>query len=387
MRRTLIVTGGQAPAVVTETVWALAKQRNPPFWPDRLILVVTASVKVLYTDKLRGSHGKLALLSRELGRSNLDETTEIIATDCKDIRSDADAIAFGDKVCEVVQRQAAERDSIVHLSLAGGRKTMSFHGGAALTLFGRPQDELSHVLVHPAELERADADFWWPGHNKPGRVELALIPFVRARRRIPDAILNQPLRYADYVAQVNAAIEGRGGVVLELLVDSCQLRIAGIPVPIKLEPQQFHVYRLLAEWAKKPVPGCGREGAGSGHSGWINADMIKRPHRYDPNPIARLIALGGSKRTYRADTREAEKGANAAFGQHIARVRTILGQRILDKYLAERLLAEATGGRTADDPPRYGIDLASHEIVIRASEDGPELEPFVRSMQYRADAD
>ncbi len=231
-RRVLIVTGGMSPAIVTETVWALAR-RKPPFWPDRMFVVVTAGALERCRSSLLGSKGKLALLSREIGQPSLAGRTEIIGTDCVDIRSEADSITFGNAVCEVVQCETRDEEAVVHLSLAGGRKTMSFHGGAAMTLFGRPQDELSHVLVHPPSLEQKDADFWWPGHNKPGDIELSLVPFVRVRGRLPRIMLEQKMDYASYVAQVNAATVGEG-VVLELLANTSTLRIAGGAVVIKL---------------------------------------------------------------------------------------------------------------------------------------------------------
>jgi CRISPR-associated protein (TIGR02584 family) len=33
------------------------------------------------------------------------------------------------------------------MSIAGGRKTMGFYAGYALSLYGRAQDRMSHVLV------------------------------------------------------------------------------------------------------------------------------------------------------------------------------------------------------------------------------------------------
>lgn len=68
-RRVLIVTGGMSPAIVTETVWALAKERA--FWPDRVFVVVTAGAMERCRSSLLGAAGKLALLSRELGRPSL----------------------------------------------------------------------------------------------------------------------------------------------------------------------------------------------------------------------------------------------------------------------------------------------------------------------------
>jgi CRISPR-associated protein (TIGR02584 family) len=366
-----------SPAIVTETVWALARKRSPAFWPDRMLVVVTAGAEARCRSALLGPEGKLALLSRELKRPSLAECTEIVAATCFDIASEADAIAFGDAVCRVVQHETRDEAAIVHMSLAGGRKTMSFHGGAAMTLFGRPQDELSHVLVHPASLERPEADFWWPGHTCDGDVRLSPIPFVRVRRRLPKVMQEQRMDYAGYVAQVNAATEG-AGVVLELFVDTSTLRIAGGAVCVKLEPKDFIVYRVLAEWAKAAVPGAGPNGVGGNHRGWITSTMLKRPRAFRRNPVARVLELGGSPRLYDADADDKE--ANKAFGQAVSRVRESIGEAVAEEVLANRLLSEPTGGRTEANPSRFGLLLSPQEIVIRASEDGPEVAPFARGM-------
>jgi CRISPR-associated protein (TIGR02584 family) len=373
MRRILIVTGGMSPAIVTETLWALAAQRAPAYWPGRVFVVVTAGALERCRTALLGPAGKLSLLSRDLKRPSLADLTEIVPTACTDIRSEEDAIVFGDTVCEVVQRETRDDGAVVHLSLAGGRKTMSFHGGAAMTLFGRPQDELSHVLVHPPALERQEADFWWPGHNQPGDVKLSLIPFVRVRGRLPRTMLEQKMDYARYVAQVNAAMEGTS-VVLELLADTSTLRIAGGTVLVRLEPKDFIVYRVLAEWAKAGVAGAGPNGVGPEHRGWITVGMLRRPQACRPSPVGRVIELGGNRSTYTLVGRD--KTANSAFRQAVSRVRRAIAGAVAEPVLANRLLAEPSGGRSDENPSRFGLLLSAHEIVIRASEDEPEIAPF-----------
>jgi CRISPR-associated protein (TIGR02584 family) len=374
-RRILIVTGGMSPAIVTETVWALGVGREPAFWPDRVFVVVTMGALERCRASLLGPAGKLALLSRQLKRPSLADATEIVPAACVDIASEADAIAFGDTVCEVVQRETRDEHAIVHLSLAGGRKTMSFHGGAAMTLFGRPQDELSHVLVHPPTLERPEADFWWPGHNQQGDVKLSLITFVRVRGRLPRTMLEQKMDYARYVAQVNAAMEGES-VVLELIADTSTLRIAGGAALVELEPKDFLVYRVLAEWAKAAVPGAGPNGAGDDHRGWITIDMLKRPQIYRPSPVQRVVALGGNPKTYVRNPSLNDESPNSAFRQAVSRVRKRIAEAVVDQVLANRLLSEPLGGRSGDNPSRFGLLLSPHEIVIRASEEAPEIAPF-----------
>ena len=255
---------------------------------------------------------------------------------------------------------------------------MSFHGGAAMTLFGRPQDELSHVLIHPASLERFDADFWWPGHNLPGKVELAAIPFVRVRERIARSMLSQNMDYKRYVQQVNAAIAGTD-VVLELIADTLTLVIAGGSVKIKLVRGDFDVYRVLVEWAQGAVKGAGPDGVGSNHGGWLTAPMIQRPQDYSPNPIVRLHALGASQSTFKKNTSESkeETPENKAFGQAVSRVGKAIAKSVGDKVLANRLLSQLSATRKTGEPARFGLRLAPHEIAIRNSEGGPEVgNPF-----------
>jgi CRISPR-associated protein (TIGR02584 family) len=54
---------------------------------------------------------------------------------------------------------------MLHVSIAGGRKSMGFFAGYAFSLFGRTQDRLSHVLVNdPFE---SFPDFYFPqNHTK-----------------------------------------------------------------------------------------------------------------------------------------------------------------------------------------------------------------------------
>ena len=89
----------------------------------------------------------------------------------------------------------ADPDTRIHASLAGGRKTMSFYMGYAMSLLGREQDELSHVLISPPALENSP-DFWWkptgarlvrtggsgePCSTEDAVIDVAPIPFARLR--------------------------------------------------------------------------------------------------------------------------------------------------------------------------------------------------------------
>ena len=52
-------------------------------------------------------------------------------------------------ITNLIRAFTADPESALHVSIAGGRKTMGFFLGYALSLYGRAQDKLSHVLVSP----------------------------------------------------------------------------------------------------------------------------------------------------------------------------------------------------------------------------------------------
>lgn len=114
-----------------------------------------------------------------------------------DARTYADQEALSDFIVRHVGQLCRNEHVSVHASLAGGRKTMTFFLGYAMTLFGRMHDRLSHVLVD-AEFE-GNRQFYYPtpktkkiesrGNNgyldaSLAKVMLAEIPFIRQRNQL-----------------------------------------------------------------------------------------------------------------------------------------------------------------------------------------------------------
>ncbi len=140
---------------------------------------------------------------------------------------------------------------------------MGYYLGYALSLFGRPQDRLSHVLVSP-EFESLP-EFFYPSpretilmdrSGKPldastARVDLAEIPFVRLRDDLPAEML-VATRFADVVA---AASRVREPPKLRVLLSERAIECSGARV--ELSPQAFAFYAWLAErcWDETEVGG------------------------------------------------------------------------------------------------------------------------------------
>jgi CRISPR-associated protein (TIGR02584 family) len=225
-RRILLSTAGATAQVITETLYAINKDGLP--WPDeiRVITTTTGAEKVrkgLLVD------GHLNRLCDELGRTRpaFDQTHILIIPDANgqpvdDARSLADHEALGDFIMTQVRDITADAKTVLHASLAGGRKTMTFYLGYAMSLFGRNQDILSHVLV--SERFENLPEFWYPSQlqgdlkkttrtgeiqevlkSADAQVTLAQIPFMRLHQDLPKAIreVGKSIKLTDLIQRMN----------------------------------------------------------------------------------------------------------------------------------------------------------------------------------------
>lgn len=231
-RRILACVIGLTPQIVTETLFALVVKQNPPFVPTEIHIATTRQGRErLMLTLLDRREGRLGAFAREFGRPDLADalSPERIAAirgadghDLDDIVSEDGSRAAADTITRFVRGLTRDADAAVHLSIAGGRKTMGFLAGYALSLFGRPQDRLSHVLVSP-EFE-ANRNFYYPprdptvvytrdrqGREVPldtGKAEILLadIPFVRLRRGLPPDLLSGQATYSATVEALDRSL-------------------------------------------------------------------------------------------------------------------------------------------------------------------------------------
>lgn len=204
MESILLAVTGMTPQVVTETLYGLVEKGEP--WPDRVEIITTRQgaerVKAGLFDQ---EH--LARLCEALGKPSLTPEQVTIhqvpgadGVPVDDARTLDDHEALADYIMERVRHLTANDDCALHASIAGGRKTMTFYLGYAMSLFGRPQDRMSHVLV--SEGFENHPDFYFPTREshlitlrdgtvldmRDARINLADIPFIRQRGHLPGAL-------------------------------------------------------------------------------------------------------------------------------------------------------------------------------------------------------
>ena len=271
-RRVLLAVTGLSPQVVTETLHALATAEQAPFVPTEIHLITTGE----------GKHrAELALLSDDPGwfhrlckdyalppidfvRDNIHCISDADGHPLDDIRTPADNEKLADLITATVRELTADDNAALHASIAGGRKTMGFYLGYALSLFGRPQDRLSHVLV--SEPFESCWDFFYPTpyskvittrdnklvDTRDARISLAEIPFVRLRHELDPQWLDGDAPFSETVAAAQRALQPP-----ELVIDLQRQSIRAGGIDIDLPPRELALYALFAQRlldGKPPLP-------------------------------------------------------------------------------------------------------------------------------------
>ncbi len=258
----LLIVTGASPQVLTETLYAIHKTDKP--FPDKVIVITTESTKEVLTNGLFRDK-RLAQLKALYNLPDFKMTEDDIHLisdgngrflDKGNTEKDQEAMA--DFITRTVADLTAQENTCIHASIAGGRKTMAFYLGYAMSLLGRSQDTLSHVFVND-ELEYV-RDFWFPtkedswvtGKNgqgevncKDGEITLTEIPFVRMRNSLDSDVIDSIIStsFCQQVSKMNQYFDKDFTLSLNVATKSLDL----LGVSIKLTPKEFSFYWWLYE--------------------------------------------------------------------------------------------------------------------------------------------
>lgn len=267
-RKILVAVTGSTPQILTETIYALNKERN---WvPDEVHVLTTTHGKSGIEKYLLGN-GQFQALCNEYDLVGINFTLDSVHVICdednnelEDIKTVQDNDHAANAIVKFIYDLCQNLDNEIHVSLAGGRKSMGFYIGYALSLFGRAQDTMSHVLV--SDPYDTPGDFYFPTKEsklvniypkgrqhapvevdaKDAQIWLADIPFVRmGMGYVPINLSNvdgyrqavdlTQIKISDYTVEVN--------LKNKRLICNDQLEVT-------LPPQQIVFYALVAHVTK-----------------------------------------------------------------------------------------------------------------------------------------
>lgn len=155
-KRILLAVSGMSPQILTETLYAIVvAEKETPFIPTEVHLISTqegarrAILELLHpqTGKFHGLCREYGLTGIQFNEQNVYAIKDKAGMPLNDIKTPKDNEAAADFITEIVSQLTRDNNAALHVSMAGGRKTMGYYLGYALSLYGRAQDRLSHVLV------------------------------------------------------------------------------------------------------------------------------------------------------------------------------------------------------------------------------------------------
>lgn len=289
----LLAVTGMSPAILTETIWALATLPEPVL-PTRVQVITTAEGRrqlerlfkpVPELDQLspwEALRRSLAQRGHRLeGRlrfgltgsdvlviTNTDPATET-SRELSDLRSAEDNLAAADTILDVVRGLTANPDVRVIGSLAGGRKTMGALLYACFTLAAREQDQLTHVLV--SDPFETLPGFWFPDQPGPplttragsehppaeARIELAQIAFVPLRNLFQRELGRPVGSFTRLVESCRQQIREQSSQSLRLTIETQRTSIEINLQRIDPAPREHLLLLFLATRAKRNDPDLG----------------------------------------------------------------------------------------------------------------------------------
>ncbi|MBB5015890.1 CRISPR-associated ring nuclease Csm6 [Rehaibacterium terrae] len=221
---------GNSPQIITETLYALAVEAKsrPPFIPTEIrVLTTSRGAEQTRLSLLAPDRAMFHRLCAEYGLTGIHFDADCIeifrdasGQQLTDIITPQDNQIAADHITRRVAELTEDPDTAIHASIAGGRKTMGFYLGYALSLFGREQDRVSHVLVSEGFTEHRDF-FYKPRQpvtlrNSQGlemcttnaEIHLAEIPIVRLGSCAFAAMSERRLSFSEAVERAERTARG-----------------------------------------------------------------------------------------------------------------------------------------------------------------------------------
>lgn len=251
----IIAVTGLTPQVITETLYYLIQVKKPRSRISEIHVLTTLDGKrEVVTKLLERDKGKFFEFCKdyninpssiEFNQGSITLLRDSAGNPLQDIRTPEDNEAVADQITEFIREKTSNENSILHCSIAGGRKTMSVYLACALMLFGRPRDTLSHVLAD----ERSERDkmfFYPPKSSRKSGVELAEIPYLRLRDRMKNLFGSEKLSFSRMVKVAQREIDAMP--LLKNLEVNLKKRCLIIgEMRINLKPKHIALYAHYAE--------------------------------------------------------------------------------------------------------------------------------------------
>lgn len=381
-REILIFVAGSTPQIITETIQGLSRQSSPVYATEIHIITTLLGHQRIYNSLIKDK--VLQHMCIDLSIPPIPDNQVYFhiplsdqGSQLDDIRSERENEIIGDLITSLVRQLAGRADTRLHCSIAGGRKTMSFYLGAALQLFGRPQDRLYHALVSP-EFESNPRFFFIPtvpvdisGRAPDGTavtlntanaaITLAELPFIR----LGGSVGFKGASFVEMVAEGQRSID-TATLQPEVLLDLSERTITIARTQLELIPTQLMLYtailRQKTEYCKYPErPYCGDCTA----CYLVMGDLATRPAL--ERMACDYAAIYGNRDKAMELLEKWPDGLDLdALRQHISKLNRSLRDQIADQLLSDYIIIEC---KRSYGSSRYGVRVDKGKITINCQKE------------------
>jgi CRISPR-associated protein (TIGR02584 family) len=284
-----------SPAVLTETVWALAfpeDKSTEPIVPDEVVAITTtdgdeAIGKQLFGpdrvwDDLRAAVlGESAVTDKRLCLQRPSGAGTIISRKIggtrqwlKDISNEEENTATADFIIEKLWGYVEKPETRLIASISGGFKTMSALLFSGMSLLGRKDDLITHVLVNAPYDTSLNPRFFFPSQKSQplvdrdgkiwmaadARIRLGLVPFVALHDLLEK--YQKPRSYSELVARCRANVAVAIQSPIEITIGQSRPLLIVNRQAVKLSPREHLVMLFLAKRSKDAQPALDAYGDG-----------------------------------------------------------------------------------------------------------------------------
>lgn len=273
----LFAITGMSPAVLTETIWALATSKKDPIIIDDIFVFTTLTGKSVLEKTLLSKIGKTKKTHWDLFKEclskkiNSDLSQKMLLTSyivsqglilderknaLEDIKNDSDNLAVADFFMEKIFPKTSDDDNRVFASIAGGRKSMGAMLHSVMGLLARNDDKILHILVSPPWdriggflYPGCPGDFFDPAtkkrlDSKNARLTLLEIPFVSMGKILDRVGERKRTSYKNLVAAVNDITSNKQDVKLVVNLKNKSVSVGNVKLENLPAGQMAFIYAI-----------------------------------------------------------------------------------------------------------------------------------------------
>lgn len=268
-----ITVSGLTPQIITESLYDFIVQKKLAIEEVHVITTLRGKERIR---ELLLANGRGALynfcrdydLEAEKYIPRIQILRDNNQNDLEDIRSITDNESAANFIVNFVREQASRKNTQILASIAGGRKTMGVYLAFAMQLFGRPFDQLFHVLVQPEIIENSPSFFYPPAKKKfitiqnskqqklrvkvnEIKIENTEIPFLRVSEILPSLGTDHKMDFPQMV-KITQGIIDKNTVLPRLKIELKNKRITlyskDYEYSWSLSPQEMTLYYYLGKY-------------------------------------------------------------------------------------------------------------------------------------------